>query len=220
MRAVVGLSFGLLLAVAVPVAAMPAADAARSVVRPALEIRMQIEGNAPLETTDLKAIAADIRRIWAPLLDVVVTLPTDASRGGAVDSIPLVITRRTLDAAESSGLGWIAFVDSEPQPQITVSVAIAERMLQTGTWRGVSFATKPPFLSRLFLRRALACAAAHEIGHYLLRTRAHARHGLMRPVFTIDEIMDGRSSLTRLDPVSRQSLDLSPQIASRQSPND
>ncbi|HUR34576.1 MAG TPA: hypothetical protein VM032_12325 [Vicinamibacterales bacterium] len=111
-----------------------------------------------------------------------------------------MITSRTLPGAEGGGLGWIAFAGDEPQREITVSITVAERMLKEAAWGHRPFTTLPPQASRLFLRRALARASAHEIGHYLLRSRAHTRSGLMRARFTPDEIMDDRKSLSRLEP--------------------
>jgi hypothetical protein len=204
-----------LLFAAAAVAAAPAAG----VVRPRLEVRVQLERGVAMSPSDLKGMAEEIRRIWAPVLDMVVVLPGDLARAAAVDSIPLVITARTLETAESSGLGWIAFVDNQPQPQVTVSLTIAGQMLQNGAWRGMPLSARPPVVSHLFLQRALARAAAHEIGHYLLRSRTHTKRGLMRAVFTVDEIMDGRPALNRLEPDAVARLRAATELARREEPD-
>ena len=46
-------------------------------------------------------------------------------------SIRLVVTERTLNDGEHTGLGWIDFVDEQPQPTITVSIAAARRLLES-----------------------------------------------------------------------------------------
>jgi hypothetical protein len=186
---------GLMLASAAAVPAV-AADAAR----PAVRIEINLEPGVTIEPSDLRAAAADIERIWAPVLDLAITVGSGASRLWGINAIPLVITNRTLDSHEKTGLGWIAFADGEPQIPITVSVTAIRRIVEAGTWQGTKLARMPARASRVFVQRALARAAAHEIGHYLLRSPAHARRGLMRPAFTAQEIMDGRPSLDRLDP--------------------
>jgi hypothetical protein len=45
----------------------------------------------------------------------------------------------------------------------------------------------------------LGRAMAHEIGHYLLDTHTHARHGLMRQQFDATEFTDIRDGLFTLD---------------------
>jgi len=200
-------SIGVLLA-----AAAVTVPASTDLTRPRLQIQIQVEQDVALDASDLRAIASGIRAIWAPMLDVVVTTPA-ASAPGAVDSIRLVITNRTLDNHDSTGLGWIGFVDGEPQPSVTLSFAAARRLADSGEWLGVALSTLPPRASRLFFQRALAQAGAHEVGHYLLRSRDHSRRGLMRAAFTVEEIMDTRSSLNRLDPDAIAKLRIEPTIA-------
>ena len=187
-------SIGVLLAAAA-VTMPPSSDPARS----RLQVQINVEQGVDLDASDVRAIASGVRAIWSPVLDVLVTTSA-ASAQGAVDLIRLVITNGMLDTHENTGLGWIGFVDGEPQPTITVSFAAARRLAESGAWQGVSFSRLPPRALHLFYQRAVAAAAAHEVGHYLLRSRDHTRRGLMRAVFTVDEIMDTRASLNRLDP--------------------
>ena len=61
-----------------------------------------------------------------------------------------------------------------------MSVASAERLVASARGRaGYDLVTVDQRRLGLVLGRALA----HEIGHYLLDTHTHARHGLMRPQF-------------------------------------
>jgi hypothetical protein len=172
--------------------------------RPRLQVDVHVDAGVPLDRDDLRAIASGVKQIWAPVLDLAVSLPGEARRPGATDSLRLVVTNRTLTASDVTGLGWIDFVDGEPQREITVSVAAARRLLTGGTWAGTPFSALPPRASRLFLQRCLARAVAHEVGHFLLRSRTHEPRGLMRPVFTIDQIMNGRNDLTAL---TREQMD-------------
>lgn len=195
----------MLLAVATPVLPDPGV--------PRLQVVADLEAGVDLDTEDVREIAAGIRRIWRKHVDVVVTSRGDFS-GGVSGELRLVMTNRMLRDSDSSGLGWIEFVNGRPQSTITISVAAVRALMRSGSWRGKPFEQLPQIAGRHFVRRAIMRAAAHEVGHYVLRTRVHARSGLMRPTFTIDEIMDGRSQLERLEPADIARLhDTAPQLA-------
>jgi len=180
-----------------------------------LQVVVDLESGVDLDAEDLREIGAGVRGIWRSHVDVVV-----ASRGdlqaGADDELTLVITNRLLHDSDSSGLGWIEFVNGLPRSRITISMAAVKGLMRAGAWRGKPFEQWPPIASRFFVRRAIMRAAAHEVGHYLLRTRVHATSGLMRPTFTIDEIMDRRPQLVRLAPAEVARLrNMTPQTARR-----
>ena len=70
-----------------------------------------------------------------------------------------------------------------------MSVASAERLVASARGRaGYDLVNVDDRRLGLVLGRALA----HEIGHYLLDTHTHARHGLMRPQFNALEFTDLR----------------------------
>jgi hypothetical protein len=103
-------------------------------------------------------------------------------------------------------LGSIQFLDGQPQNTITVSVTGARTMMSRGKWMGRTIDTLPPSLRQRFMTRTLSRSAAHEIGHYLLRSGAHAPRGLMRERMTVEEIMDDAPALYRLLPGEIASL--------------
>jgi hypothetical protein len=84
-----------------------------------------------------------------------------------------------------------------------VSIEAAERLVAEARPPGF------PVLAPLDQRRlglVLGRAVAHEIGHYLLDTPTHARHGLMRPRFDAREFSDLRPGTFTLDPDASQWL--------------
>ena len=167
---------------------------------PRLRVIADVESGVDLAAEDVLDIAAGVRRIWRNHVDVVVTSRDDLRAGAGGDELTLVITNRILRDTDSSGLGWIEFVNGTPQSTITISMAAVKGLMRYGTWRGKPFEQLPPIAARYFVRRAIMRATAHEVGHYLLRSRMHAPSGLMRATFTIDEIMDGRPQLERIHP--------------------
>ena len=72
---------------------------------------------------------------------------------------------------------------------------------------GHPFPTLPTALADTLLGRALGRVLAHEIGHYLLGTAGHAPHGLMRPHFAPQELLeDTVQPLYGLDSHDREAL--------------
>ena len=59
-----------------------------------------------------------------------------------------------------------------------------QRMVMEARISGWSVALLPPSRREAFLGRALGRVFAHELGHVLLGTRAHAAAGLMRATFS------------------------------------
>jgi hypothetical protein len=84
---------------------------------------------------------------------------------------------------EADSLGWITFTAGRPDHSIHLSRAFAEALLHTT--RDLNYATVASHDT--FIARALGRALAHELGHYLLRSKAHTSRGLMRRVWTSDE---------------------------------
>ena len=77
-------------------------------------------------------------------------------------------------------LGWIAFDEFEnPAPEIHLSYANAVALVEE--WYGVTVATQMTLFERdILIGRALGRALAHEVGHYLFRSKAHTKTGLMQ----------------------------------------
>jgi hypothetical protein len=186
---------------AVLLAAAAAAPSLPQNSRPRLQVVAHIEQGVVVDRADLAEIAASVRQTWRPYVDVSVTAADDPRRPVAGDELQLEITSRMLRDDHGLGLGWIEFVNGEPRSTITVSVSAVARLARDGRWRGKPIAAWPPIMARVFLRRALARAVAHEVGHYLLRSRTHAPAGLMQAKLTIDDIME-RGRGDRLDPAA------------------
>jgi hypothetical protein len=73
-------------------------------------------------------------------------------------------------------LGWIPFTATGPRRSIYVSRSNVEELLR----RTSNLDDITVFTHEILLGRALGRALAHELGHYLLRSRLHTPHGMMR----------------------------------------
>jgi hypothetical protein len=165
--------------------------------RPALVVAVEQDTTRPLDAAALVAVDQEVGRLWRPYADVTVRTDADAAVLAADDALTLVITDRLSDSGD--GLGWIVFADGRPTHTIYVSRSEIARLAVEGRIGGREIADWPAAVRQVFLVRAVARAIAHEVGHYLLRSREHAATGLMRPRFTFRELMDASAATYRLD---------------------
>jgi hypothetical protein len=179
-------------------AAAPTMQASAS--RPQLLVVIRQDAQPPLAADLLRRIAAEAQEIWRPYLDIAFQSAADLAPFRGDDTLELLLTDRQSNGRMAPGLGWIDFVDGVPSRAITVSVGAARALAEHGKIGGRTFGAWPPALRQLFLMRALGRSAAHEIGHYLLRSKDHTVGGLMRARFTVDEIMTSSLSQYRLQP--------------------
>jgi hypothetical protein len=99
--------------------------------------------------------------------------------------LPTVL-RVTIDNAQgipidgATTLGWIHFDErSVPDPDIHLSYANAMDLLRHSVGVVGNAEQMPVAERQLLLGRAMGRALAHEIGHYLLASKAHTDKGLM-----------------------------------------
>lgn len=177
-----------------------------SLVIAATVLQLMVSPSASVADLSLVDLATSIREVWAPIVEVVVSGPGSLARIGAQ-----VIELRFSDAApvtptgEPSGaLAWIEFVDGVPQPVITVSPRRAADVLHPAVVLGRPSRDWPDHLRRRVLATAMARAIAHEIGHYLLRSREHSTSGLMRARFRAQDFTDPEAGRFRLSSVDRE----------------
>ena len=126
-----------------------------------------------------------------------------------ITTVSLILSSGWPPAEAAGGLGWIRFVadpDPTPAPVLMVSLAATQALVDATDYRGTPVAQRPLTLRRELLARALGRAAAHELGHYLLASRAHAAHGLMRARFKADELVGEAATAFRLEVPERRTL--------------
>ena len=109
-------------------------------------------------------------------------------------------------AAAPDGLGAAIFGPDGPAPVIQLSASTAIREIKRTRYRNLS-GRELLKIDRVAesLGLLLGQAAAHEVGHVLLRSKAHAANGLMAASFS-SEIPSLRRARQRLDPASERQL--------------
>jgi hypothetical protein len=112
-------------------------------------------------------------------------------------------------AEAQTPLGWITFDrPDEPDQQIHVSYANAEGLLAASSIVVGNVSLMPQAQRELYVARALGRALAHELGHYLLASKAHTPHGLMQTARSAVELF-GRERKPFLLDASQQQVAVS-----------
>lgn len=97
-------------------------------------------------------------------------------------------------------LGEIVFgADGEPYAEIVIASEFLQQETEKLTWSGQPLANRPETLRQRAAGRAIGRVLAHELGHYLLRTRGHAHRGLMRPVYALPALLEPDTHKYSLD---------------------
>ena len=92
------------------------------------------------------------------------------------------------------------FVAGMPTPLVSVYPFEAERLLSQVRMDDRLIAERPPVLRERLLGRVLGRALAHEVGHYVFRTGAHAQVGLMRANHNMNALASAHPDLRIVAP--------------------
>jgi hypothetical protein len=148
---------------------------------------LQVAFIAPREMTDslVRRICAEADDIWQPA-----GVALECHRIRSVQEAsgwPLIVNLDEQQARRrpEGALGWILFTTDSPGRSIYLSQAHAEELIRHSPgWRNITVAWHETLIGR-----ALGRALAHEVGHYLLRSKLHTPRGLMRAVLSGDEFL-------------------------------
>jgi hypothetical protein len=103
-------------------------------------------------------------------------------------------------------LGWIVFEDDRPEHEIYLSHANAQRLMAESPGVIGGLDRMPLFEKETLLARAMGRALAHEMGHYLLESKAHTVTGLMRAHVSATEFFGPDNRQFKLDNSQRSSV--------------
>src|SRR5215471_1958414 len=97
--------------------------------------------------------------------------------------LDITIDDRRAHVEPGGALGWITFNGNRPERSIHLSRACADDLARSAPGRH-----DPTIAAHdTHIGRALGRALAHELGHYLLQSKAHTSHGLMRRTWSSDD---------------------------------
>ena len=149
-------------------------------------IRVGVSAPPDIKPSLVNRIFAEAEAIWRP---TGITFEWHRITSEDVASTwQLVVTiddSQNILVARRPALGWIPFTTDGPEPSIHLSRASAEALILSR----VSVDAVPVAAHDLLVGRTLGRAFSHELGHYLLKSKLHTPHGLMRANWLVAECL-------------------------------
>jgi hypothetical protein len=146
-------------------------------------ILLQIVQVTPVASEALETMARAAAEIWAPYNIVVSPVYTKARPDDREGQWITLVFRdqpaNRIDGKAPRGhraLASLVFTDGTPGDVIYASLGTALRTVQSGGLGKGASAVEERLAAQL-----LGLSVAHELGHYLLRSKNHSKEGLMRP---------------------------------------
>ena len=187
-------------------AQLPAGEQAPHGAAARASIRLQVVSTVPLPDQMLETAIEEAAAIWAAYgVTVSATRQLVRPQDSRDEWITLVIGDAFqhepghTDRHGRRQLAGLVFAGGVPGTLMTASWTVARDMAAS---TGAPRAAGGDALAARLLGRALA----HEVGHYLLGTRDHAPRGLMRPAFTVRDVLAGDRSGLLLEPAQAARL--------------
>ena len=160
-------------------------------------VTVEISERAPLDwrADEWRVFREEAARPWRPYAVDLCWRTGAEGCGGVRDALHVVIGRETPRRPGAAGdpLGWFGFSETGgPGRLIVLAADAARRHLRRVVGDARPMGSRQA-RSGVLLARALGRTLAHELGHFLLRARAHTRTGLMRHSFTPDDLVLDRA---------------------------
>jgi hypothetical protein len=173
------------------------------VSRAACAIAIELQVRAPLRwgTFEWHLVMGEAARVWAPYGVTICWGDADAACRGVEVKLRVLLAEDPPPpprAAQGSPLGWIWFRGSDPGGEIVLSVSGARDLVSQARLGDRSLGSLPASVIERQLPAAVGRALAHEIGHFVLRDRRHARRGLMVSRFTPNQVTFAPAGTLRL----------------------
>jgi len=172
-------------------------------------LHVRIDQGGGLNSPQLRMVVAEIQKIWG-------SAGVQVTTGGYGDPVPsdgAIVSMRVvsleLPASRPPILGWVtADVHRQMTPTIFVSLNAVSALLAAASYKGLSFNAQPVVLRERLMAQAIGRVAAHELGHYFLRTSQHDEHGLMRRTYSPTDLTGPGLERFQIQPAVRSTVRL------------
>jgi hypothetical protein len=161
---------------------------------PRLHVDIVFEGT-PMRPRREAASMEEVTRVWAAYgVDVRRANSNDAGWDGARRLTVVLADHPDLADHQKrhmagNVLASISFLDDLPRPTIVAYPNTIAAMVSDSTLLGLHASEWSADLREIVMGRVLGRALAHEIGHFLLRSRNHSAIGLMRANPSISDLI-------------------------------
>ena len=163
---------------------------------PPMQVEILLTPSDTLSSSARTALMRETESIWQRHGVVIRWLPpNDVEPSWSARLRGIIVEKRSIPAAKG------AFAIGELVGSMGASdrVHLDRRRTASRDLYARQHGLRPPRLEERRLGVTLGRALAHEIGHFLLRTKTHARSGLMRSQFDAAEFTDLRDGTFALD---------------------
>jgi hypothetical protein len=169
-----------------------------------LVLNLHFTSSDSLSASSRRALMAEAESIWKPGHVRLKWLGESADADEGVTLRIVVVARPVPTAKEHSPWTVAELVRLEGSRAIAIASTIgARRIVDESQWNRLMNVSA---IQDHRLGIVLGRAVAHEIGHYVLDTNTHAKHGLMRARIDASEFADLRSGGFRLDEAAEAHL--------------
>jgi hypothetical protein len=163
---------------------------------------------------ELKTVAIqEATAIWAAYdVDIHEAAGEKAARGDGAIKLAVAFVPRPARNVAADALGSIYFVNGFPTAAIMLYPNTIASLMPPSMMFGPGVHERSPFAYDRMVGRATGRALAHEIGHYLLRSRGHSAAGLMRARPLMAEMIEmNRHGFALADGDRRRLMSLMPE---------
>lgn len=158
-------------------------------------------GSDELAARQLRGILDQVTRIWKPYGVDVCARPVLAPACPASDILVRVIVGDRRPRPQAETIGWIQFLSTGvPHNVVYASLEGVRLALERGRIGSRFLRSEPAPVRQRFVVQSVGRSIAHELGHYLLGSKAHAAAGLMRERFPVSDLLDPGTARFRLLP--------------------
>jgi len=187
----------------------PGSKALLASSRPELTLNISLMSTQEMPAWSAGALVAETNAIWWDshlslhwrTINLYDPPPEPETRGSLK---VLIMAREVPGTGGPATLTVGELVQNEGAPPLAIASITGARRIVEEAQRFQLLQRPHDFDRRLGL--VLGRAVAHEIGHYLLRTKTHAPRGLMRAAINAQEFADPQSRSFRLDDAARAHL--------------
>jgi hypothetical protein len=155
-------------------------------------VYISIDQAGGLSATQLAVAVDQMHQIWSGAgVNVTASVPEEPGRPDqAVVSLRIVRFAAPTTARGEPILAWVAVGEAHlPAPALFVSLQTMNALLANAEFAGYPMKRLTSAVRAELTGRAIGRAAAHELGHYLLQRAGHRVQGLMRPSYSITDLV-------------------------------
>lgn len=156
-------------------------------------VHISVDQDGGLSGAQVRLLIDQMQKIW----DDAAVEVTSGRNGGLSHSGQAMVSLRILRIPAPASrarleptLAWVA-LDEHGQlaPHLFVSLPAIESVVSSAEFAGYPVRRLPSKTRDELVARAIGRAAAHELGHFLLQRAGHQTEGLMRPTYTLRDLL-------------------------------